>query len=89
MMIADLMTLEKKILFILKELNNLTIVVDNCPDDLFDYILNQKKRFGSNNRIITISVKDAKNVSTQYEYEILDLSESMKDSVAKTFQEKE
>lgn len=79
----------KKILFILKELNNLTIVVDNCPDDLFDYILNQKKRFGSNNRIITISVKDAKNVSTQYEYEILDLSESMKDSVAKTFQEKE
>lgn len=50
----------RKILYFQKELKNLTIVVDNCPDDLFDFILNQNKRFGSNNRIVTISVKTEK-----------------------------
>lgn len=79
----------RKILYFQKELKNLTIVVDNCPDDLFDFILNQNKRFGSNNRIVTISVKNGERVSHQFECETLDLSESMKDSVSKTLQEKE
>lgn len=79
----------RKILYFQKELKNLTIVVDNCPDDLFDFILNQNKRFGSNNRIIAISVKDGEKVSPQFQYETLDLSESMKESVSKTLQEKE
>ena len=64
-------------------------MVDNCPDDLFDFILNQNKRFGSNNRIIAISVKDGEKVSPQFQYETLDLSESMKKSVSKTLLEKE
>ena len=79
----------RKILYFQKELKNLTIVVDNCPDDLFDFILNQNKRFGSNNRIVTISVKNGERVSHQFECETLDLSESMKGSVSKTLQEKE
>lgn len=79
----------RKILYFQKELNNLTIVVDNCPNDLFEYILDQNKRFGSNNRIIAISVKDGEKVSPQFQYEILDLSESMKKSVSKTLLEKE
>lgn len=79
----------RKILYFQKELKNLTIVVDNCSDDLFDFILNQNKRFGSNNRIIAISVKDGEKVSPQFQYETLDLSESMKESVSKTLQEKE
>lgn len=79
----------RKILYFQKELKNLTIVVDNCPDDLFDFILNQNKRFGSNNRIVTISVKNGERVSHQFECETLDLSESMKGSASKTLQEKE
>lgn len=79
----------RKILYFQKELNNLTIVVDNCPNDLFEYILDQNKRFGSNNRIIVISVKDGEKVSPQFQYETLDLSESMKESVSKTLLEKE
>lgn len=79
----------RKILYFQKELKNLTIVVDNCPDDLFDFILNQNKRFGSNNRIVTISVKNGERVSHQFECETLDLSESMKGSVSKTLHEKE
>lgn len=79
----------RKILYFQKELNNLTIVVDNCPNDLFEYILDQNKRFGSNNRIIAISVKDGEKVSPQFQYETLDLSESMKESVSKTLLEKE
>lgn len=79
----------RKILYFQKELKNLTIVVDNCPDDLFDFILNQNKRFGSNNRIVTISVKNGERVSHQFECETLDLSESIKGSVSKTLQEKE
>lgn len=79
----------RKILYFQKELKNLIIVVDNCPDDLFDFILNQNKRFGSNNRIVTISVKNGERVSHQFECETLDLSESMKGSVSKTLQEKE
>lgn len=79
----------RKILYFQRKLNNLTIVVDNCPDDLFGYILSQNERFGSNNKIIIISVKDGKKDSSQFQYETLDLSESMKKSVSKTFQEKE
>lgn len=79
----------RKILYFQKELNNLTIVVDNCPNNLFEYILDQNKRFGSNNRIIAISVKDGEKVSHQFQYETLDLSESMKESVSKTLLEKE
>lgn len=79
----------KKISHFLEKHNNLTIVVDNCPNDLFDYILNQTKRYGSNNKIIAISVKDDKKDFSQFEYETLDLSESMKLSVSKTLQKKE
>lgn len=78
----------RKILYFQKELKNLTIVVDNCPDDLFDFILDQNKRFGSNNRIVTISVKNGERVSHQFECETLDLSESMKGSVSKTLQKR-
>lgn len=79
----------KKILHFWKKHNNLTIVVDNCPDDLFDYILNQAKHYGSNNKIIAISDKEGEEYVSQFEYEKLDLSENMRDSVSKTLQKRE
>lgn len=79
----------KKISHLLEKHSKLTIVVDNCPDDMFDYILNQAKRYGSNNKIIAISVKDDNKDLSQFEYETLDLSESMVDSVSKTLRKKE
>lgn len=79
----------KKISHLLEKHSKLTIVVDNCPDNMFDYILNQAKRYGSNNKIIAISVKDDNKDLSQFEYETLDLSESMMDSVSKTLRKKE
>lgn len=81
--------IRKKTSYFLKVHNNLTIVVDNCPNDLFEYILNQNKRFGSNNKIIIISVEEGKKEYPQFEYKTLDLSESMKNSVSKILQKKE
>lgn len=86
---CELDDVRRKISDLLRNYRNLTIVVDNCPNDLFDYILNQSKRFGSDNKIIAIYVKDDKKDLSQFEYEKLDLSESMRNSVSKKIQKME
>lgn len=68
-------TIEK----VLRHKKGFVLVVDRCTDNLLDYMLEQNKRFGSNNSLIAIIDKE-EDISSPLEYPLLpiiDLSTSM------------
>lgn len=61
------------------ENSNLTLIIDRCNAELFNYILNQRKRYNAPIRVIGILKKGVKlsECIIEYKYEKIDLSESI------------
>lgn len=73
---------------ILEKEKELVLVVDRCPNDIVGYMLEQNKRFGSNNSLIAIVDKD-NSISSFFDYQLqsIDLSTDMQEEVKKSIQD--